>query len=251
MATRGIADFILQKASTHFPVQHLDPTRNRAASALGFDPTSLTPDIYFPFEDAGEGSGGNGVFVNQGSLSFTATCHSASVDVSTSSPYSGSRCAEFNNGSGSFGYNLSGSNMFDFNEAIFQYAIKPRTSTWTTGNQVHFCWDTDLNNRLILYIADMVPTLYVRRGGGTAVVFPSPPSAVTADQWSLWRWEFLAGNITLFIDGVQVATVADPGAGSGYRQSTFGNPVEWGRVAFAGDAWFVGVMDHFKLWRVS
>lgn len=209
----------------------------------------IPPDIYWDFETPGE-FGALGSAANKGTLPITAISHST-PNQTASDHYAGTQCMQFDNGTAYFGTDLGGSPMLDFAEAIIQYAVKPYTGSpggGPDGPQVHFCWDTDINNRFILYMVDRVPTLYVRRGGGTAVVFGVGLSATMLDAWSLWRWELIGGEIELFINGVSVASVADGGA---YTQAIFGNPVAWGRVAFAADAWFTGRMDEFKMWRLS
>lgn len=209
----------------------------------------VTPDVYWDFETPGE-FGPLGSATNKGTLPLTATSHNTPNQTALDH-YAGAQCMQFDNGTAYFDVALGGSTMLDFNEATIQYALKPYTGSpggGPDGPQVHFCWDKDLNNRFILYMTDRVPTLYVRRGGGTAITFGGGLSAVALDVWSLWRWEIVAGAITLYVNGVFVATVADAGA---YTRAFFGDTVAWGRVAFAADAWFTGRMDEFKLWRLS
>jgi hypothetical protein len=202
--------------------------------------------VWLQFEDPDE-LGSSNFAINTGTLSLPAGIATESdPHRDTSDPYEGSACASFiSSGPGSFGFSLGGSTVMDFTDGRIQMAIEP---DGVSGVEAWFEWGSDADNRFVLFFETGVPKVFLRRGGVGTIAITSSGGAISDGNWHLIEWTSISGTMTLYVDSVSVGTAS---AGGAFTQAAFGNQVRWGRVAYAAEAYFLGRMDDFRLYRLS
>lgn len=211
--------------------------------ALGLvDGTPLVGTILFDFETPGEGTGGTGSYVNQGSYAVTAPAIDGMVDRVTDEQYVGVASCRLNF-TGSFGFSLGGDDDLDIGGegATIEFAYRPFQ---LSGSPTIFDWGTSSNDRLTASIVTAQPRIAVVRSG----VATNLDSSVSYGGaiWAAWKLHVRPGGTSeLFIDGVSGGTAAFPGA---FTVAAFGDLLRWGRSASTNTAHCNGWLDHFH-WR--
>lgn len=210
------------------------------------------PDVFLEFEVPTE-IGSGGIAINTGTLTLPAPIVCTS-DVTRDTGVFVEGVASAHCHGGSYMHtSLSGSPLMDFINGKIRFFFRPASAT---GTEVLFEWSKDINNRLIIYLIDRVPQVYIIRSGVTSGTIASSHGAVTQNAWSLLEWEVASGIVALRIadnstDEADLVACGTCTAGGSFTRAQFGDPIAWGSVAYTPFGEFQGWIDSFKLWALS